>query len=448
MKKLNILDLFSGIGGFKLGFEEAGYDCHSYFSEVDKHAIAIYKHNFKNSTYVGSVTDVRREQLPKIDVITFGSPCQDFSLAGKRRGMGGERSSLILEAIRLITECQPRVFIWENVKGTFSSNSGEDFAAIIQAFTNIGGYRLEWQLCNTSWVLPQNRERIYLVGYSATPPRDWRGIFPIQKDDKVLNGQIGKKRQQLSSAESGCTRTITSRYWKMGSSDTYIKMADYRNDEGLRIREDDESPCLSARRHSEKDISTMPPLAISGALRTYPRQKPKGEEDNRKKRLETRADDVSNAVTTHPLDSVIVPTQLGNSKNYGNAKKQEGDDAFTIRSSEPNGIILNNNQQNKMDSLKVDESVSGTLTGAIGRGGSSSEYLSMLKKLEKTTGKIRRLTPIECERLQGFPDNWTQYGEYDGEVKKVSNTQRYKTCGNAVTVDVVYEVVRQLKDIL
>ena len=193
----------------------------------------------------------------------------------------------------------------------------------------------------------------------------------------------------------------------------------------------------------------MPPLAISGALRTYPRQKPKGEEDNRKKRLETRDDDVSNAVTTHPLDSVVVPTQLGNSKKYGNAIKQEGDDAFTIRSSEPNGIILNDNQQKKLDALdNVDETESGTLTGAIGRGGSSSEYLSMLKKLQKNTGKIRRLTPIECERLQGFPDNWTKKGDYKGETKDVSNTQRYKMCGNAVTVDVVYAVVKQCKDIL
>ena len=404
MKKITVLDLFSGIGGFHLGFEKAGYDVKTFFSEVDAHAIAVYKYNFKNSKYVGSVTDVRGTQLPKIDAITFGSPCQDFSVAGNRKGMGGDRSSLILEAIRLIDECRPGIFIWENVKGTFSSNDGRDFAAILQAFTNIGGYRLEWQLCNTSWFLPQNRERIYLVGYSATPPRDWRGIFPIQKDDKVPNGSTRNNEGELHSRRPRSARTITARYWKMGSSDTYIKMADYRNDEGLRIREDDESPCLSARRHSEKDISTMPPLAISGALRTYPRQKPKGEEDNRKKRLETRDDDVSNAVTTHPLDSVIVPTQLGNSKNYGNAIKDDGEDAFTIRSSEPNGIVSKN--------------------------------------------KIRRLTPLECERLQGFPDNWTEYGEYEGEVKKVSNTQRYKTCGNAVTVDVVYEVVKQLKDIL
>ena len=193
MKKLNILDLFSGIGGFKLGFEKAGYECMSYFSEVDKHAIAVYKNNFKNSKYVGSVTDVRGEQLPKIDVITFGSPCQDFSLAGKRKGMGGQRSSLILEAIRLINECRPRVFIWENVKGTFSSNNGEDFAAILQAFANIGGYRLEWQLCNTSWFLPQNRERIYLVGYSAETPGDWREFFLSKKMTNFLMQRQGKQ---------------------------------------------------------------------------------------------------------------------------------------------------------------------------------------------------------------------------------------------------------------
>ena len=269
----------------------------------------------------------------------------------------------------------------------------------------MGVIDLNGNCCNTSWFLPQNRERIYLVGYSAEPPRNWRGIFPIQKDDTVPNGSTRDNEGELQSGRPRSARTITARYWKMGSSDTYIKMADYRNDEGLRIREEDESPCLSARRHSEKDISTMPPLAISGAIRTYPRGSVEDKDsDERGKRLETREDGVSNAVTTHPLDSVVVPTQLGNSKNYGNAIKDKGDDAFTIRSSEPNGIVSEN--------------------------------------------KIRRLTPVECERLQGFPDDWTKMGDYNGEVKPVSNTQRYKTCGNAVTVDVVYAVVQQLKEIL
>jgi len=194
-KKINQLDLFSGIGGFHLGLERAGYKVKSYFSEVDKHAIAVYKHQFKDAEYVGSVTDVRGEQLPKIDIITFGSPCQDFSLAGKRKGMGGQRSSLILEAIRLIEECRPGVFIWENVKGTFSSNAGEDFAAILQAFASIGGYRLEWELLNTSWFLPQNRERIYLVGYSTRTKRDWRGIFPIGTSNGENIGQWSQIRE-------------------------------------------------------------------------------------------------------------------------------------------------------------------------------------------------------------------------------------------------------------
>ena len=179
MKEINQLDLFSGIGGFHMGFERAGYKVNSYFSEVDKHAIAVYKHQFKDSTYVGSVTDVRGGDLPRIDLITFGSPCQDFSQAGSRRGLTGDRSSLIAEAIRLIGECRPRVFIWENVKGAFSSNDGADFAAILQAFANIGGYRLEWQLLNTSWFLPQNRERVYLVGHLAEARGDWGGVFPI-----------------------------------------------------------------------------------------------------------------------------------------------------------------------------------------------------------------------------------------------------------------------------
>lgn len=305
MKKINHLDLFSGIGGFHLGFERAGFKINSFFSEIDKHAIAVYKHKFPKSTYVGSVTNVQGGDLPRIDLITFGSPCQDFSLAGKRAGMGGERSSLILEAIRLIGECRPRVFIWENVKGTFSSNNGEDFAAILQEFANIGGYRLEWQLLNTSWFLPQNRERIYLVGYSTTPKRGWRGVFPIREksaEDYKLSGQQAN------------TNTILQRYGNDAQGSYIIERkldAQVNNDLVLKVK----SATLKEPHHND--------------LRLF--------------------------------------------------------DGY----------------------------------------------------------RIRRLTPIECERLQGFPDDHTAFGNYDGEVKPMSNTQRYKQCGNAVTVDVVEAVAKK-----
>ena len=208
--KINHLDLFSGIGGFHLGFERAGYEITSYFSEIDKHAVAVYKHQFPTSTHVGSVTDVRGADLPNINLITFGSPCQDFSLAGNRKGMEGQRSSLVLEAIRLISECRPSVFVWENVKGTFSSNDGADFWAIIQAFADIGGYRLEWQLLNTSWFLPQNRERIYLVGYSTNPSGG--GVFPIATNNREADELQG---QHLSA------NTILQRYTACANG-TYI----------------------------------------------------------------------------------------------------------------------------------------------------------------------------------------------------------------------------------
>jgi DNA (cytosine-5)-methyltransferase 1 len=317
MKKINHLDLFSGIGGFHLGFERAGFKIKSYFSEIDKHAIAVYKHKFKDATYVGSVTDVYGGDLPQIDLITFGSPCQDFSLAGKRAGMGGDRSSLILEAIRLVRECRPRVFIWENVKGAFSSNSGEDFAAILQEFTDIGGYRLEWQLLNTSWFLPQNRERIYLVGYSTTPKRGWGGVFPI--------GKASQSNSELECSTEAFTKCLTARGQEGHAGMQLIKV---------------------------KQIGTK--LDSNGGTQPYQQDR------------------------VYDADGIVPALNQGKSD-----------------------LII------------------------------------------KEQYRIRRLTPIECERLQGFPDQHTAYGNYDGETKPMSNTQRYKQCGNAVTVNVVEAVAKR-----
>jgi DNA (cytosine-5)-methyltransferase 1 len=317
--EINVLDLFSGIGGFHLGLERAGFKVNSYFSEIDKYAIDVYSNNFKTATYVGSVTDVRSEQLPKIDVITFGSPCQDFSLAGKRKGLDGSRSSLIGEAIRLISECRPSFFIWENVKGTFSSNDGADFWAIIQAFTNIGGYRLEWQLLNTKWFLPQNRERIYLVGYLGG--RSGQQVFPIAEvnsKDNILQGQ------------STDTNTLTARYAGEGQG-TYI---------------------IESKFDAQK--------VIPGTWRTHI--------------------DGQGFREVQDGDCPTIPARA----------REDG-------SGQP--VIFNNS-------------------------------------------RIRRLTPIECERLQGFPDNWTAIGKTMGEI---SDTQRYKMCGNAVTVDVVAAVAHNIR---
>ena len=371
--KINHLDLFSGIGGFHLGFERAGFEINSYFSEIDKYAIQVYKDKFKDSNYVGSVTDVRGGDLPDIDLITFGSPCQDFSLAGKRKGLGGERSSLISEAIRLIGEKRPRVFVWENVKGTFSSNNRQDFAAILQAFANIGGYRLEWQLLNTKWFLPQNRERIYLVGYLG----DGSGgqIFPIGES-------FGKDYNEIS---------------LFGDTNKGGERGVIYNTEG-----------------------------IVGSLTATDYKQPK--------QIKVNSATSKGYEVAEEGDSInySVPTSKTRRGRVGKGVAQTLDTACN------QATILGYTRDKKGNVVsrhKVDKA--NTLHSSTGGGGNTDQFVI-------NNVSIRRLTPIECERLQGFPDDWTKQGT-EGII---SDTQRYKMCGNAVTVDVVAAVAERIKQVV
>lgn len=349
-KNINLIELFSGVGGFAKALIDAGFtiDNH-YFSEIDKHAIANYKYNFKNSKYVGSVTDFYPTGITGTNIITFGSPCQDLSLAGKRQGLNGKRSVLILEAIRIIQQTKPSVFIWENVKGAFSSNNSKDFWAIIQAFANIGGYRLEWQLLNSSWFLPQNRERLYLVGHldgSSFP-----SVFPFSENDTIFNKSYSINKGQ--SQTQNCT-TITNKFGNI-ADDTFIEVP--------RI-----AGCLTGGGHS-------------GGL--------------------------------HSDMTVVKVKNINQNKEFGNQPHQQN------RVYDTNGIMACLSSSRTDDKAKI-------------------------KVSSQQESDIRRLTEIECERLQGFPDNWTQFGDYDGIIKPIAKTQRYKLLGNAVTVSVVKAIAQRL----
>ena len=230
---MNYLDLFSGIGGFSLGLQQAGFKFNNHFySEIDKYAEQVYRKQFPEAEGLGSVTDIeirtteqisrrpdlqqsgvmphsgsskwkqqqgKRSDKPrntkekeftteirstggtfqffgKINLITFGFPCQDLSIAGKRTGLGGSRSGLFFEAMRIIRACRPRHFVFENVKGLFSSNNGEDWFTVLREVAD-SGYDGQWQLLNTRGFLPQNRERIYFVGHIRGECRPQ--IFPI-----------------------------------------------------------------------------------------------------------------------------------------------------------------------------------------------------------------------------------------------------------------------------
>ena len=363
---MKIIDLFSGIGGFSLGFQRAGYHfTEHYFSEIDKHAIANYKYNFPHAINLGDITTIRSTDLTGIDIITFGSPCQDFSLAGKRAGLAGAKSSLIQHAIALITDIRPSVFIWENVKGAFSSNAGADFWAILQAFANIGGYRLEFQLLNTKWLLPQNRERIYLIGHLAG--RSLTGVFPIGENDFP---STEKTESQLQAPIS----TTLKASGAMRPDDTYIipKVAATLTGGGH-----------SGGLHSDMTVIQLNPSKESNSRQPYQQNRVFDEKG------------ISPALTRHNSDFIIKQRSRG---------KNKGADLKICPTISSNAFQENN-----------------LLNG------------------------VRRLTEIECERLQGFPDNWTQYGNYDGVIKPIAKTQRYMLIGNAVTVDIVTMIAKRLK---
>jgi len=183
---LKMLDLFSGIGGFAKGIVDAGltFNWHG-FSEIDKYAKAIYKYHFPKAEDLGDVRTIQPERLPKLDLVTFGFPCQDLSVAGKRRGLEGVRSGLFYEAMRIIRVTRPPHFIFENVKGLFSSNQGKDWLAVLGEIAECG-YDGQWQLLNTRWFLPQNRERVYFVEHLRGQCRP--EIFPIGEATEIHNG--------------------------------------------------------------------------------------------------------------------------------------------------------------------------------------------------------------------------------------------------------------------
>lgn len=208
---MKFIDFFAGIGGFRRGLELSGHECVG-FCEWDKFATTSYtsmhliteeqrkklseftiknrqkeilKDEYRNGEwYSNDIRTVDAGSLPDADCWCFGAPCQDFSIAGKRAGLDGDRSSLIREIFRLLEEQKeqdrPKWLIYENVKGMLSSNRGLDYLSILSEMDRLG-YDIEWQNINSKWWVPQNRERIYTVGHIRRCGRT--KIFPVTGAD-------------------------------------------------------------------------------------------------------------------------------------------------------------------------------------------------------------------------------------------------------------------------
>lgn len=348
---MKYLSLFSGVGGFELGIQQAYENVQRTkgvqqgrvdrngnmsnhrksllgaeplcigFSEKDKYATQIYQKHFPNHKAYGDVTKIDEKTLPDFDLLVGGFPCQSFSIAGKRKGFEDTRGTMFFEIARIVREKQPRLLLLENVKGLLSHDKGNTFYRIISTLDELG-YDCQWQVLNSkNHGVPQNRERVFIIGHLRGTPRP--EVFPFGEDDEVLNEQ---------------------------------------------------------------------------------------DEPNKGR----------------------AQTQLSTTVRVGMGTK--ADSTFVTDASYPSRV-------------RKYENIAPTVRD-YGSGGNKMPFVN----------NIRKLTPTECERLQGFPDGWTEKGVTEkvngvivndelytkNEVVTISDTQRYKTLGNAVTVNVIRDIMVKL----
>lgn len=320
--------LFSGIGGFDLGFERAGMEC-AWQCEIDPKASEVLARHWPNVKRFTDVRTITKNNAEPIDLLCGGFPCQDLSIAGKRKGLAGERSGLWFEFARIIDELEPKWVVIENVPGLLSSNGGADFAVIIRWLVECG-YGVCWRVLDSQYFgVAQRRRRVFIVasfgnGRSAEVLFESEGV----RWDTPTRGETGQ----------GVTGTFTVRSGSDGGGKGYLGLDDGAMITGYRMtafgeyQDDDSASTEQARQH--KDATDLICWEMQHASEAY---------------------------------------------------RESGDIA-------PN------------------------LQARMGTGGNNVPMVG-----------VRRLTPTECARLQGFPDDWNSFQ---------ADSSRYKQYGNAVTVNV------------
>lgn len=411
-EKLTFIDMFAGIGGFRSGMEQAGHKCVG-FIEWDKYARQSYQamYNTEGEFNAKDIQTVSGTDLPYADVWCFGSPCQDISLAGKQAGLEkGSRSSMFFEVIRLLKEraenqkALPPYLLMENVKNLLSSNGGWDFARV-QIEMDKAGYDVEWNVFNSAEVVPQNRERIYIVGHLREAST--RKVFPIQRESshfskeqsiKVIGNtsSTGYNSQNVLDSK-GISSTITATQYKhpiqvgvksiglINGLGSYRSINTVYSTKGV-------SPTLTTMQGGGREPKIMVEPDLTSVDRqgvAFEKLEPK-EQFGRlgQQAVDTYNDNISNVKS----GDVIEPY---NHRLHKNGKTP----TVTTR---PEGL--------KTAIVPVTDNL-----------------------------RIRKLTPLECWRLQGFSDE--QF--YKAKQSGVSNSQLYKQAGNAVTVPVVKAVAEQ-----
>ena len=383
-KQMKFLDLFAGIGGFRLGMESAGHECVG-FCEIDKYARASYKaiHNTEGEIELHDITRVTDESIRRfgsVDVICGGFPCQAFSIAGNRRGFEDTRGTLFFEICRFASVLRPKYLFLENVRGLLNHDGGATFETIIRTLDELG-YDVEWQVLNSkNFGVPQNRERVFIIGHLRGERT--RNVFPISGESEQSDYQppkieiIGNTKNP-----NGTSKGTKSVVYGSGGVVGTLTATDYKEPKQVAI----------------KQFGILQPNFNQCGV-VY------------------ETDGIAPTIRAYQGGGLEPKIRVKEATSQGYAEAQIGD---SVNLSHPNS---------KTRRGRVGKQIANTLLTGESQGVIEPDF------------RIRKLTPRECWRLQGFPD-WA----FDKAQEVNSNSQLYKQAGNSVTVNVIAAIAKELK---
>ena len=442
MTRLTYGSLFSGVGGMDMGFD-THMDC-VFQVEWDKYAQSILRRHWPDVPKWGDVQEVNGADLPPCDVLTFGSPCQDLSVAGKRAGLDGGRSSMFYEAVRIIKEMRdatssrptgplPRTVLWENVPGALSSNNGADFKSVVDEMVDLGACLVEWAVLDAQhFGVPQRRRRLFLVAIfdPATADRCPNPLLPVSEGRRGDFAKGRKKGQDVAgsvatSVDAGSThRQLGHGHYVEDDTASALKQRDYKDATDLAV-----IPFVKARRaQNDTDDETSVEGEVTPTLNAF---------DNGGESRATvlmpvaysiREDAKANTFSATETDTALCLNGLVPSPQSHHAQ---------IFIAEP--VIFENSFR---DGIRINDGISHCLPAKMGTGGGNQPHVA---QHDETSLAVRRLTPLECERLMGWPDHHTRYTDLGTEQ---ADTHRYKQCGNGVAAPVARWIAGHLTRIL
>ncbi|EIV1530772.1 TPA: DNA (cytosine-5-)-methyltransferase [Listeria monocytogenes] len=399
------VDLFAGVGGFRLGMEAAGHKCVGYV-EIDKYARTSYnaihqtEGEFKGHD-ITSISDDLIRSIGRVDIITGGFPCQAFSVAGKRRGFEDTRGTLFFEIMRWATVLKPETLFLENVPGLLSHDEGITFETILRKMDE-AGYDAEWDCLNAChFGVPQSRERIFLVGHSRKGRR--RKVFPIERCNEQANLERIKKINRINN-HSQVLFSKSEEAFSFVQKTTCIPILSPEREEkrqnGRRFKTQGE-PAFTITAQDRHGI------IVSGELEGT------GREQSNRVYSEKGLAPTLTTMQGGGQEPKVLLVREATKKGYAEAAKYGGINLSMPESETRRG--------------RVAKQMTSTLDTGCQQGVVVEEI------------RIRKLTPLECWRLQGFPD-WA----FAAAAKVNSNSQLYKQAGNSVAVPVIVAIAERL----